>query len=434
MKMIRRIIVGFLFALVFMTNVHAASVQANISLDGTNRFGRRIDLTLTCVNPATNCSVDSATWYTNTSKSTTGGTQVSTSKSSFTPTKEMVGKYIYVEAVVKATGYDSATIKAVTSSPVDNYLKQVSKSRYTINVNAESGSVSAGLSIKIADSTPVSGDAYYVIIKSDNTVPVIEESGTRCNILSRDDIVPGPNISIGEDWYMLKEGLEDRFWVITYNQSNGTCTITSEAIKVTRPDLPAIGQRFKTYVDSNRKTLESLVFFPHRGTRGDHMKTIKIGVITDKAVLNKLAKKTSDSMNALMSYARSATNGTTYKVLDTETGIDLKNLKVTNGSYYYIYTTYTDSTYRNMEDVTIAMGDHDWLTNDITWSIEGADEVKPSSSKPTTTTTTTSKSKTIKENPKTGSAVSYIVLGGGLVVLIAGVVVLNKKHKFMKLK
>lgn len=47
--------------------------------------------------------------------------------------------------------------------------------------------------------------------------------------------------------------------------------------------------------------------------------------------------------------------GTIYKYLDDVHDTDIGSFKVTNGAYYFVYTSYenTDGLYRDLDDVTV---------------------------------------------------------------------------------
>lgn len=262
---------------------------------------------------------------------------------------------------------------------------------YSISVQADH-SAGAQLIMTLGGSDYVKSDdvTYYVYLSNDaNAVPTdkVTVDTLGCNVTTNYETLPNfklvtnsGQLAMGYDWYMLNGYnyayvVKETKVVSTEQGVHKYCEFSNKAIEVKQPELEAIGSRYQYYVFSQQKELNVFPFFPHLGSIGSHTINTKIGLISDKDLLNKLAKKQSGSMNELLEYAKTA-EGKTYSYSDSQSfNMDLNDFAVTNGAYYFIYSTYenNDGLYRDLSDVTIVMGKSGMLVNEVTWDINPDD-------------------------------------------------------------
>ncbi len=178
-------------------------------------------------------------------------------------------------------------------------------------------------------------------------------------------------VAIANDWYILK-GYD---YVYMLKCDTKSCVMSDTPVKLEKPALPAIGQRYKIYFFNKEKELSVFPTFPTSGITGTHKITTKIGKITDNDLLYKVYKKESDAMEKLIKYAIN-NNGISTTFSDADSyRMSLNGLSVSNGSYYYIYTTYENDNnlYRNLDDITVVMGEYNFLSNDLKWYFSDED-------------------------------------------------------------
>lgn len=305
-------------------------------------------------------------------------------------------------------------------------INSVCAEDYSISVDATTGNAGASLQMKLNGITDTNSDYFVLFVnegesKPDVSVcPSVSSIGVdQYNIRSFKGVsTTTGDISIQDDWYMLK-GYDYAY--IVKCPTTTTCKVTENAIKVERPSLSKLSSRYQIFLFGDGKGLSAYPYFPNMGKNGDHKLVVKVGLISNNEILNKLAKNESDSLSSLMTYAKNDNSGTEFSATDDEMtsskGVDISSFKVSNGSYYYIYTTYTDDSYRDLSDIAIAMGERDILTNDVKWNI----------------TDNTNKTSVIK-NPKTGV---YYVTGILSILLVLGSVLfisIRKRSKFPQVK
>lgn len=274
------------------------------------------------------------------------------------------------------------------------YVTYTSASKYKIDVVAETGSAGAGLYVYLngSNSNLESGDnieyyTYFVNSKSDKLPDMIGDRGD-CDIessrqlnnfnstLMLKDNENDAQVLITDDWY-LASGYDYAYIVKkTYNRSDYKyyCEATEEPIQVDRPDLPTLENRYHVFVFGDEdQSLSVFPYFPHdgfdEGRYGESKMITKIGLVNDDNILNKFRAGASDSYSSLLQYAKN-NDGKTWTYYDYDKfDMPLDGFNVINGAYYYIYTTYTDSDslYRNLDGVSLVMGENDMLVNDIVW-------------------------------------------------------------------
>lgn len=176
-------------------------------------------------------------------------------------------------------------------------------------------------------------------------------------------------LNVDYDWYMLNG--YDKAYIVECDVDEN-CIMTDNPISVERPDLPKLTQRYQNFLFSqdDQNSLSIFPFFPKIGTTGSHEINVKIGLINDENLLKKIANEESGSLEELMEYAK-VNDGVIFSKNDNVSeDIDIGDFEVVNGAYYYMYTYYTntDGLYRNLDDITVAMGEADMLVNDVDWS------------------------------------------------------------------
>lgn len=308
-------------------------------------------------------------------------------------------------------------------------INNVCAENYSISVDAETGNAGSNLTMRLNGITDTSSDYFVLFVNKGTQKPDVSVYPTESTIgvdnkkinsfksVSTSEGVLG-NISIKDDWYMLN-GYDYAY--IVKCSSPTTCEVTNNHIKVDRPELQALGTRYQMFLFEKEKYLSVFPYFPHLGENGNHQIEVKIGLISDNSILSKLRNNTSDALSSLLTYAKNDSNGTKFKAddesLTSGNGININSFKVNNGSYYYIYTNYTDEMYRDLSDISIAMGEANNLVNDIEWDVDNNVKV----------------STTVK-NPKTGI---YYATGALSVLLIGGLVtfvLIRKRSKFPQVK
>ena len=322
------------------------------------------------------------------------------------------------------------------------YVTEVDNTNYSIETEVEN------MILKMYLRGTEAGDytTYYVYFSNNNNeVPEIPDGPSGCGIslvedrsdLSKFKLVPGADgkISISHDYYLLK-GYQYAYVVKTTYQADEKwhCEITSTPITVEKASLPKLGERYSYFNSTNnKKKYDVSKKFPYDSGSfpiGDHKLTTKIGVINDISLLRKLSKSESGSLEELLNYAKN-NEGTSYTYQDDEYyPIDISNINLVEGSYYYVYTTYTDELYRDISDVDLVMVKNGQLDDDITWNLPDEKNETPKQEE----TKKESKTETKEEikNPKTGIQKPYIVLI--IILAISGISygILKRKKLFSK--
>lgn len=272
-------------------------------------------------------------------------------------------------------------VRAEDELPINNenpYIKYVDNPGYTIDITAQTGSAGSMLEMIVQGITE---DGEYRVLFTNEKKTIVPETTTNgCSYIDQhySDMskfksinYPSTNkISITNDWYII-DGYTNAYILRRYQNENDKyiCEILKEPIVLEKPELPAYGSRFHTYVFGNSDTINSFPYFPYGSELGNHKLNIKIGLINDDSIIRKFAKQQSDAYISLIEYAKN-TNGTNLSFLDSERNNALNNLTIENGKYYFIYTIYenADSLYRNIDDVAIVMGKNNMLINEVEYA------------------------------------------------------------------
>ena len=306
----------------------------------------------------------------------------------------------------------------------------VNAENYSIDVDVKTGNAATDLIMKLNGDIKNNKNYYVLFVNEGDTKPILNSSDS----IYDSTIAPDSNdikksksvglntseLNISDDWYLLKG--YNYAYIIECDENSYNCKVSDSPVKVEKPELPMLSSRYHIYLFKDDNTVSVFPYFPYIGKCGDHKLTVKIGLIQDNNILKSLANNEANSMNKLLEYAKN-NDGTSFSSLDDEfKNIDASSFKVTNGSYYYMYTTINDSNglYRNLEDITVTMGENNMLVNDVDWS-----KYKPEGSN-------NSIANEKVKNPNTGL---YISTGILLLILIGGIItyiILRKKSKFSK--
>lgn len=393
MKQIKYLLLFIGVLLMSVTGVSAKAIDASIKLVGRNTFGRELEIEVDCKDAGnSSCYITDAKWYYSDTNSTENGTEIAGENNTggsgyknYYISEKMVGKYIYVVATISTydSDYESITLTDITDAEnnvtamVDDYIEYVENTGYSITATA-TYEVGASLTLKLNGEIDLESNSYYVYF-SNGEKPNITQTKSGCEYtkVSEDDfdelktVYKDGKIYVSDDWYLLK-GYDKAYLVKqAYDKDNGGyyCEITEKPIEVKKPALPTLGNRFKFYLFTDEyNDISTFPLFPYYGKTGSHKINTKIGLINDKELLRKLAKDTNGSLSLLLEYAKT-NNGTSFLYTDEEHQVDIESFTVKDGAYYYVYTSYenSDGLYRNIEDVTVVMGDHGALVNEVKW-------------------------------------------------------------------
>lgn len=246
------------------------------------------------------------------------------------------------------------------------------------NIKSE-GTFTANLELNIFDDFD-SKFSYFVKFVNETSKPTDIPDNKNSVETSNSDITKWKSIGlrtdyksgviyIEDDWYML-EGYEKAF-LLKCNSTS--CEVSDDFIKITKKDLPKLGKRYRYNLADGTKqsTIWLNPLFPYHGSNGTHKISIKVGRITDNKLLYSLYKNEVNSLSDLIKYAKN-NNGTTLSYLDTEFGSpkDITGINVVDGAYYYIMINYDNQNglYRDLSDISVAMGKSIYLTSDVTYN------------------------------------------------------------------
>jgi hypothetical protein len=423
MKIIRNYIL-FIIALMFVgistvkavdpaTSVTALDVNpfsAEVKITGKNYYKRELKAEITSCTGAKNCYLSDVKWFYNDTESTEGGTEIPSTvdENRYYPNyyveESLIGKYIYIEAKVYGEDNENHAIKNGNNETIILNLKDITDT--VTNSVAKSGKIEltnslnvdnvkfkttynsgAGSSLDmkvdgITNSEGVNYNIFFAKTKADK--PIITQKSSGCDIddgtTFKDNVkytylYDDGKVSVPDQWFMLKDF---NYVYIVKSVKDTTfggfyCEMNAEPLVIAKPDLQTFGNRYQYFLFSNEhKTLSTFPFYPYGWNSSDALETTtmttKIGVVTDKELLKKIAKKEAGALNDLLDYAKKAA-GKTFNYNQGDFDINIDDFEVTNGSYYYIYNTVNDpeGIYRDLDDVTLVMAELGMLVNDLKW-------------------------------------------------------------------
>lgn len=318
-------------------------------------------------------------------------------------------------------------------------VKAADINSFTIEVElSNKGTVASGIEINVIGEFEEDSLYYLKFVNEKDSKPEdIPENWRESVETSNTDITKWKNLLVSpviaqakvhnsDDWFLLNG--YNYAYIMQCNSE--TCSVTDKPLKIERPELPELGKRYQVYYSDSdgiqeKTQLSFFPLFPYSGKNGSHTIEIKIGVINDEELLYSIYKNEANASSKLLEYAKKK-DGKKYEMSDDvleNKNISISDLNVINGSYYYLYTTYKNSEglYRDLSDVSIAMGKHNWLVNDVKWNFdEEKDQVTPE---------ITEKQ---EENPKTADInnnLALLVLAGSLGLVVIGKKKLKKLSK-----
>ena len=305
----------------------------------------------------------------------------------------------------------------------------------TFNITATGlGTAGSTLEFKVNGDLDYNNYDYAIYLTSDkDSKPTLPSSRAK---LTTNIVNPGESwvsayrsissdgkVHVSDEWYML-EGYNYAYVV---QCDDSSCIMSSNAYELTKPELPKLTGRYSFAYYESDQSMGSITYFPSLyldNSVGDYKRTVKIGLIEDSDLLKSLSKGESGSLNNLLSYAKSQ-KGKEYDFVD-EIKKNVTDLDLIDGRYYFVYTTYKDSVYRNLEDVTVVYVEPSEFgqfvlslgSDDFIWDLP--DDVN---------TNTNNTVEEVVENPKTGAVIGISIFG----VIVIALLVFKKKNKFSKI-
>ena len=344
----------------------------------------------------------------------------------------------------------SLSINSNVKAEESEYVTEVDNTNYSIESTVED-TLSLKMNLKGIDET--TNVHYYVYFSNSTTEkPTISEGSSGCDIPTDNsdltkfkDVFSDGKIYIRDDYYLLK-GYQYAYVVKSTYQDDYKyhCEITKTPINVEKANLPELSKRYRYFnATDNKKKYDTVYKFPHDPglvEMGNHKVITKIGLINDNDLLRKLSKSENGSLEELLSYAKT-NDGTFYNYVDEDFyPIDISNINLVNGGYYYIYTNYDDELYRDLSDVVVYMAKDGELTDEFEWNIpeepkttvqenESKTEEKPTEIK---AETKHEEKKEEVKNPKTGIEKPYVVAIAFVLVASLVLIILKNKKIFSK--
>ena len=259
---------------------------------------------------------------------------------------------------------------------------------------------------------------YYGFISSGKVAPTVPATGW----------IENSNLPVKSEYSIAKylEKSEDIYiWIyetqMVENVRQNKCIV--EAQKIERPAPKKLGTRMKCYFFED---YTSTHLFEAKNYDSKRKINLKIGKVTDKAILRSIKNGETDCLQKLLEYAKKSDSIYTGTVSlgDSETITNKMNL--VNSEYYYVYMVLDDEngTYYPVEDVSLyqaliseSVGKNlfDYLSNDFKWNLGDDDTVVDN---------TTASGKL----PQTGT--SIIIYVAITFVIVAGIVFAIKYKKY----
>lgn len=268
---------------------------------------------------------------------------------------------------------------------------------------------------------------YYIYICNETdsapTVPTSKVPDAKFDIVKGWHTVDTSTgvISVTDDLYVYKDMTAYILKITEKENSTDYEYALSGKVKLELPDLftPGTGYNFNIGDKTSLFKLNSNVWtkFPERNALNGKIK-VKVGIINDKTIISKYAKKTSDAYSSLLNYATNATNGITMiNGEDTFGEFNSKIDKIIEGTQYYVLITPEDSSFRNLTDVYIRTGSNIGTLSDFTGEDDSTVIVKSTS--------------TTVKNPKTAD--TNVLISVGILIVVISVFIISYR-KFKKVK
>lgn len=304
------------------------------------------------------------------------------------------------------------------------------KTKYSITASVGSSTeneddVKLNINLNKPADSPTNAKYYTFFTNEENTKPNINASNSGCGIdpdpaLGEINQVTDNGIDVSDDWAIVT-GYNLAYIIEEVPGENATCKMTSEPISVTKPSLPSLDKMYEIIALSEDKTLNIFPRFPFDKTKS-HQMNAKIGVISDSSIINNFINNASGANESLLNYAKNNT-GTEFDAnLNSDNSsmkANLNTFTISNGTYYFIYTTFGTAadSFQNLEGIALAQGQNGDLIFEFT----------PTAN--TNNTTATTATKTATKNPPTGAiplAVLFIIV---LASLGVGIFLVKKQKQ-----
>ncbi len=280
----------------------------------------------------------------------------------------------------------------------------------------------AGLALKVKNVDYVEGNYYYAYVS--------HNQNEQLNIQDVDDITEAW-CSLGKnsnEIYNLDSIVETKgdiyVWICEFD-ADSTPKMVVSAKKVERLEQLPLGERFiATFADDNTY-IHCLEVYTERKVN------VKIGVISDKSILEAIKNNQNNGYQKLLDYAKSAKSIYNGTLPHMNSKSIINSLNIVDGEFYYAYFELEneDGKYYPVEDVALyqgyVYGGSKELLDEISWNGLDKEEqanAPESGEKEKDNTTSTNKL------PYTG-AQSVIIAGIALIISIVLITVKLKKYK-----
>ena len=249
----------------------------------------------------------------------------------------------------------------------------ISNAKLEVYDSDNSGIVSGFL--KITGVKSLDKHTYYIIITDTKEEPNIIENGVGKidNYVSTNDLTKGVDVNT----YLEEKG-DHYVWVIEEQQSHEVLNksfahktlIAGQKLGTLK--MPPLSQRLPISITNGELSIRNNL--PH-GNNVERKYIVKIGKVTDEAIINKIKNKDASGYESLLLSAKTAEALYTEEILtktkELKVGernkFDEKGFKFEKGTYYFIYTVIDDENgiYVPAEDVGLYMGLSDYSLENL---------------------------------------------------------------------
>lgn len=298
--------------------------------------------------------------------------------------------------------------------------------------------------LKIEGITELKNHTYLWYITYNNTEPTL-----KIDRYNKIDESEGEYIksAVGDghsfDSYFEKNG-DLYFWLYEEQKNNETGNYEHKILikgqKLKRPEQEKLGNRINASFWWD-KTVALIVEPMELSTNEDRKVNVKIGKVTDNAILTSIKNGESDALSKLMAYAKSASPLYTGKVSVGTSESIIGKLNIINGAYYYAYVELDDEggKYYPIEDISLYQGKIDEVdgrtylkdTIDWEWLVEEPASTPQTPTEPIPTQPTTNSDSTTATIQYPFAGISPILV---ISIAIIAVIAIILKWKILKYK
>lgn len=283
--------------------------------------------------------------------------------------------------------------------------------------------------------TEIPGHSYYVFITNSNVEPTIvvdkQDYVSNYDFLGLADIDASNYLERNGDiylWICEQQATEDlkheRKFIVS-------------AKKIDRPKQINLGLRI--YLGLTDENSNIRMNEPHDENNERKVK-LKIGEVTDTSILLSLKNGEANSLNKLLSYAKTANSSYSGILPVWKSESIVKNINLKDKGYYYIYSVLDDEngTYYPLEDVSFVQASVNnygtALLTDIYWDGFQAETPKPSTNEDNNKEKPKADETTVKDTklPQTGE--SIIITTCLAVLIVLGTILYFKNRKYRDIK